>query len=119
MTNAEIETYCLSKKGALKSYPFDKVTAVYKVGNKMFALSSDNAEEVKINLKCDPIYALELRTIYESVIPGYHMSKKHWNTVRSNHEVEDSLVKEWIDDSYQLVFASLTKKLQKEIEQKG
>ena len=119
MTNAEIESYCLSKKGALKSYPFDKVTAVYKVGNKMFALSSDNAEEIKINLKCDPIYALELRTIYESVIPVYHMSKKHWNTVRCNREIEDSLVKVWIDDSYQLVFASLTKKLQKEIEQKG
>lgn len=119
MTNDEIEFYCLSKKGALKSYPFDEHTAVYKVGNKMFALNSDHAEEVKINLKCDPMYALELRTIYESVAPGYHMSKKHWNTVRCNCEVEDSLVKEWIDDSYQLVFSSLTKKLQKEIEQKG
>ena len=119
MTKEDIRSYCLSKRGAAKSYPFDKVTAVYKVGNKMFALSSDLGEDVKINLKCDPMYALELRMIYESVIPGYHMSKRHWNTVTCNREVEDALVQEWIDDSYALVFASLTKKLQKEIDLKG
>ena len=119
MTKEDIQAYCLSKKGATKSYPFDKITAVYKVGNKMFALSADADENVKINLKCDPIYALELRAIYESVIPGFHMSKKHWNTVTCNKEVEDALVKEWIDDSYKLIFESLTKKLQNEINLKG
>jgi len=119
MTNDEIELHCFLKKGVSKVYPFDEKTAVFKVGNKMFVLYSDESDEVSLNLKCDPIYALELRAIYESVIPGYHMSKKHWNTVTCNQEVEDALVKEWIDDSYNLVFSSLTKKLQKEIDLKG
>lgn len=119
MTNKDIEYYCLDKKDVVKTYPFDKVTAVYKVGNKMFVLCSDVSKEVSLNLKCDPLYALELRAIYESVIPGYHMSKKHWNTVTCNREVDDKLVYEWIDDSYALVFGSLTKKLQNEINLKG
>jgi len=119
MTNQDIESYCLNKKGVIKTYPFDKVTAVFKVGNKMFVLYNDITEGVSLNLKCDPLYALELRSIYESVIPGYHMSKKHWNTVTCNQEVDDAMVKEWIDDSYTLVFNSLTKKLQNEINLKG
>ena len=119
MTNKDIEMYCLAKKGAVKEYPFDKVTAVYKVGNKMFALSSDVSDEVSLNLKCEPLYAAELRSIYDGVIPGYHMNKKHWNTVTCNKEADDTLVKEWIDDSYMLVFTSLTKKLQYEIDLKG
>jgi len=119
MTNKDIGTYCLGRNGVEKMYPFDKKTAVYKVGNKMFLLSNDESTEVRINLKCDPIYALELRSIYASVIPGYHMSKKHWNTVTCNKEIDDTLVKEWIDDSYDLVFGSLTKKLQNEMNLKG
>ena len=119
MTHQRIETYCLAKKGAVKTYPFDKVTAVYKVGNKMFALSSEKSEEVRINLKCDPLYAAELRSIYDCVNPGYHMNKKHWNTVTCNREAADSVVEEWIDDSYAIVFASLPKKLQHEIDRKG
>ena len=119
MTNQSIERYCLAKKGVVKSYPFDNVTAVYKVGNKMFALCSDHSDEVRLNLKCDPLYAAELRSIYDCVIPGYHMHKKHWNTVTCNKEADDTLIEEWIDDSYALVFASLPKKLQREIELKG
>ncbi len=119
MTHESIKTYCLSKKGASKSYPFDEKTAVYKVGNKMFALTDETSADININLKCDPVYALELRSIYESVIAGYHMSKKHWNTVSCNKDVDDTLLKEWIDDSYDLVFESLTKKLQEEIRLKG
>ncbi len=119
MTNQSIERYCLAKKGVVKSYPFDKVTAVYKVGNKMFALSSDTGDAVRLNLKCDPLYAAELRSIYDCVTPGYHMNKKHWNTVTCNKEADDSQVEEWIDDSYMLVFASLPKKLQHEIDLKG
>ena len=119
MTHGDVERYCLSKKGALKSYPFDKKTAVFKVGNKMFALTDDSSADVRMNLKCDPLYALELRSIYGEVKAGYHMSKKHWNAVTCNKEVEDRLVFEWIDDSYDLVFSSLTKKLQNEITLKG
>ncbi len=115
MTRESLQKYCLSKRGAVKAYPFDKVTAVYKVGGKMFALSSDSASELRVNLKCDPLYAAELRLIYACVEPGYHMNKKHWNTVVCNQEAEDRLVREWIDNSYNLVFASLAKKLQNEI----
>jgi len=119
MTHEEIERYCLSKNGAVKNYPFDKKTAVFKVGNKMFALTDESGDEVRINIKCDPLYALELRSIYDEVKAGYHMSKKHWNTVTCNEDVSDALVYEWIDDSYALIFGSLTKKLQNEITLKG
>jgi predicted DNA-binding protein (MmcQ/YjbR family) len=95
------------------------VTAVYKVGNKMFVLSSDKGDEIGLNLKCDPLYAAELRSIYDCVLPGYHMNKRHWNTVTCNKDADDKLIEEWIDDSYGLVFASLTKKLQNEINLKG
>jgi len=118
MTNQDIENYCLSKTGVVKAYPFDKTTAVYKVGNKMFVLYNEAKEGVSLNLKCDPLYALELRSMYVSVVAGYHMSKKHWNTVICNYELEDKLVIEWIDDSYDLVFTSLSKKLQNEINEK-
>lgn len=115
MTKESLEEYCLSKRGALKTYPFDAVTAVYKVGGKMFALSSDSSDEVRVNLKCDPLHAAELRLVYDCVTPGYHMNKRHWNTVACNKEADDRLVKEWIDDSYDLVFGSLAKKIQQEI----
>ncbi len=112
MTHEAVERYCLSKAGAVKEYPFDKYVSVYKVGAKMFALKKDAEEPLRINLKCDPLYALELRSIYKSVIPGYHMNKKHWNTVVCNGEVDDASLESWIDDSYELVFKTLTRKEQ-------
>lgn len=110
--------YCLSKKGTTEHFPFDQDTLVFKVGGKMFALSSLNNWEKgnpSVNLKCNPDAAQELRGQYGDVKPAFHMSKVHWNTVAINNEISDQLVKEWIDDSYQLVFKSLTKKLQNQI----
>jgi predicted DNA-binding protein (MmcQ/YjbR family) len=110
--------YCLSKKGVTEHFPFDEETLVFKVGGKMFALSSLNQWEKgapSVNLKCNPEYAEELRAQYDDIKPGWHMSKIHWNTIEINHGVPDSLVKELIDHSYELVFKSLTKKLQTEI----
>ena len=110
--------YCLSKKGVTEHFPFDKDTLVFKVGGKMFALSSLNQwekGEPSVNLKCDPDYVQELRSQYDDIQPAFHMSKTHWNTVVINSEVQDKFVKELIDDSYELVFKSLTKKLQTEI----
>ncbi len=110
--------YCLSKKGVTEHFPFDEETLVFKVGAKMFALSSLNQwekSEPSVNLKCNPEDAEELRAQYEDIKPGWHMSKTHWNTVAINRDVPDSLVKQLIDDSYQLVFKSLTKKAQTEI----
>jgi predicted DNA-binding protein (MmcQ/YjbR family) len=115
MTHEALERYCLCKTGAVKEYPFDKYVSVYKVGGKMFALKKDNEEPLQVNLKCDPLYALELRSIYSSVIPGYHMNKRHWNTVICDGSVDDSTVQSWIDDSYELVFSTLSKKEQARI----
>lgn len=103
-----IRSYCLSKKGATEEFPFDEFTLVYKVGGKMFALSSLTGE-LSINLKCDPEKAIELRERYPAVQPGYHMSKQHWNTVYIDGSVPSSLIFEWIDMSYNLVFQKLTK----------
>ncbi|GIZ07283.1 MmcQ/YjbR family DNA-binding protein [Flavobacterium sp. UMI-01] len=110
--------YCLSKKGVTEHFPFDEDTLVFKVGEKMFALSSLKQWEMgnpSVNLKCNPERALELRAEYDAVQPGYHMSKIHWNTIAINQDVDDSLIKELIDHSYDLVFKSLTKKKQIEI----
>lgn len=116
-----IETYfeyCLSKKGVTEHFPFDEDTLVFKVGGKMFALSSLQQwekGEPSTNLKCDPDRAEELRAQYDDIQPGYHMSKIHWNTIAINRDVPDTFVKELIDHSYDLVFKSLTKKIQNEI----
>ena len=110
--------YCLSKKGVTEHFPFDEETLVFKVGGKMFALSSLNQWEKgipSVNLKCNPDYAEELRAQYDDIKPGFHMSKIHWNTIEINRDVPDSLIKELIDHSYELVFKSLTKKGQTEI----
>ena len=102
-------------KESEKLFPFDKTTAVYKVGGKMFALMGEYQGCMQINLKCDPIYALELRSLYNSVIAGYHMNKKHWNTIIFDGDVPKEELILMIDDSYDLVFTSLTKKLQASI----
>ena len=112
----DIEDYCLSKEGSSKEYPFDETTAVFKVGNKMFALFNDEDFPVRINLKCNPFYAMELRKMYpKHVIAGYHMSKKHWNTIICDESVDTSLLFSWIDDSYELVFNGLSKKMQAQV----
>ncbi|MBG6109333.1 putative DNA-binding protein (MmcQ/YjbR family) [Flavobacterium sp. CG_9.10] len=110
--------YCLSKKGVTEHFPFDEDTLVFKVGRKMFALSSLSQwekGEPSVNLKCDPDKAEELRAQYDDIKPGFHMSKIHWNTVNINKDLSDCFVIKLIDDSYELVFKSLTKKLQIEI----
>ncbi len=107
--------YCITKAGVTESFPFDSNTLVFKVMGKMFALCDVNNFE-SINLKCDPELAVELREQYEGVLPGYHMSKVHWNTVLMDGSIDDRLICEWIDNSYNLVVASLTKKLQAELE---
>ncbi len=111
--------FCLSKKGVTEHFPFDEETLVFKVGGKMFCLTSLNEWEKgnpSLNLKCDPDRAQELRAEYESVIPGWHMSKIHWNTVAFNGDVSDRMMRELIDHSYDLVYKSLTKKIQLEIQ---
>ena len=111
----EAVKYCLSKKGAKETYPFDETTLVFKVGNKMFGLVYDRQGDKGLNLKCNLDLNLELRQEHEGIIAAYHMNKRHWNTVIFHSDVPDEMIYKLIDNSYEIVFKSLTKKLQKEI----
>ena len=97
-----LRDYCISKKGASESFPFGDDTLVFKADGKIFALVNLDGD-LSINLKCDPASAIDLRERYSSVIPGYHMNKKHWNTVILNGSVPDKEVFSWIDHSYELI----------------
>ena len=110
MNLEELRIYFLQKKGAFIDFPFDDVTMVIKISNKMFALIAVDKDPLSINLKCDPFIAEGLRDRYKSVIPGYHMNKKHWNTVVMDNTIPDDIIKRMIDDSYDLVFSKLSKK---------
>ena len=115
MNIEEFRNYCLSFKGTTEDLPFDEKTLVFKVLGKMFALTNIDLFE-SVNLKCDPKIAIELREQYEDVLPGYHMSKKHWNTIQVNGSISDDLVYKWVKDSYDLVVAKMTKKMRLELE---
>ena len=105
--------YCLKKKATTESFPFDHDTLVFKVAGKMFALISLK-ESDHTNLKCDPENAIFLREHYDCVKPGFHMNKAHWNTVYFDGTINDDLILNWIDDSYNLIVASLSNKIRKE-----
>ncbi|MCF8301822.1 MAG: MmcQ/YjbR family DNA-binding protein [Bacteroidales bacterium] len=114
MNIEEFRDYCLAKKGVTEEFPFDESTLVFKVKGKMFALT-DTDDDFRVNLKCDPQKAIELREHYNAVSPGYHMNKKHWNTVMPNDDVADDIIYQWTDDSYELVVSGLPRKLQDEL----
>jgi len=109
--NVEIlRDYCLSKTNVEESFPFGPDVLVFKVGGKIFLLCSLDSEDFNFNVKCDPELAIELRERYDCVQPGYHMNKKHWNTIMVDGSVSTQLLKEWIDHSYELVNKTTTKK---------
>lgn len=116
MTHKELEDYILSKPGSWLDYPFGEGVAVYKVGSKatakMFALIKDGSEPAQISLKCDPVLAEKLREQYTTIMPGYHLNKKLWNTIITSGEVEDDYLFSLIDLSYRLVVEGLTKEEQ-------
>lgn len=109
----ELRAHCLQKSGVSEGFPFDQRTLVFKVFGKMFALM-DVEDFDSVNLKCDPEKAIELRERFQAIQPGFHMNKKHWNTVLLYEDVDDSMLLELVDHSYDLVFASLPKKLRDE-----
>jgi predicted DNA-binding protein (MmcQ/YjbR family) len=110
MNIEEFRDYCLNKKAVEETFPFDENTLVFKVMNKMFALTNLTWEDFQVNLKCDPDRAIELREEHaEHILPGYHMSKKHWNTVVFEGDLDDSFLCELVDHSYDLVVAKLKK----------
>lgn len=109
MNIEEIRQYCLKKKGVTEEFPFDEETLVFKVMGRIFILASLDSIPLQFNLKCDPEKAIELREEYEAVQPGYHMNKKHWNTVIIDGSISNGKIFEWIDHSYNLVAAGLKK----------
>lgn len=104
--------YCLSRPAATLDYPFGPEVGVFRVAGKIFALSNPEQLPLKINLKCEPRLAELLREQYEAVVPGWHMNKRHWNTVTTGQDLPDELVRDQIDRSYGLIVASLPKKVQ-------
>lgn len=119
MNIQQLYEYCLSKKGVTEHFPFNEDTLVFKVGGKMFCLASLKKWEEgnpSLNLKCNAEIAIQLREQFEDVLPGFHMSKKHWNTVLINKSLPDKKITHFINHSYELVFASLPKKMKQEIE---
>ncbi|MDY7395876.1 MmcQ/YjbR family DNA-binding protein [Aureibaculum sp. 2210JD6-5] len=112
MNIEEFREYCLGKKATTEDFPFDESTLVFKVHGKMFALTGLNRKPTQVNLKCDPERAIELREEYDGIIiPGYHMSKRLWNTIIFDSRLPKKLLLELIDHSYDLVVAGLPKKL--------
>jgi len=105
----QIREHCLKKKSFTEEFPFDEETLVFKVCGKIFLLASLESIPLQINLKCDPEKALELREEYECVQPGYHMNKKHWNTIIIDGSISIRKIFEWIDESYYLVASGLKK----------
>jgi len=105
-----LREYCISKKDVAESFPFGDDTLVFKRSGRIFVLANLDGD-LSINLKCDPAIALELRERYSSVVPGYHMNKKHWNTVYIDGSVPDKEIFSWIDHSYELVIKKAKKQL--------
>jgi len=114
MNIEEIRIYCLSRTGATEDLPFDEYTLVIRVMNKIFAILPLDTPD-RINLKCDPEMAASLREHYDAVKPGYHMNKKHWNTISLSGDAPSDKIREWIDHSYQQVVNSLTRKQREEL----
>lgn len=113
MNIEELREYCLTKKGVTESFPFDETTLVFKVAGKMFCLT-DLVDDFAVALKNDPEKNMELREKFPAVKPGYHMNKQHWNTVQVDGTISDELLKQLVDESYQLIVQKLPKKTREE-----
>ncbi len=107
MNSDELRDHCLSFAGAEETFPFGPATSVFKVAGKMFALSQLDADSLRVSLKCEPQLAEGLRAAHAAVIPGYHLNKRHWNTVILDGSLTDDAVRDMIEDSYDLVVSKL------------
>lgn len=110
MNIEELRSFYLSLPYVSESFPFGEEHLVVKVGSKLFAIMSLTSEEPCISLKCDPERAVELRTQYSAIVPGYHLNKQHWNTVYLRRDLPDSLLRDLVRHSYDLVWAKLTQR---------
>jgi len=117
MNIEQFRELCLSKNGAEETLPFDDVTLVFKVGGKMFAILPLDEDIPRVNLKADPEWSEELRESHPQIIPGWHMSKKHWNTVYIEDELDEDLIVKLVHHSYDLVYSKLPRKIKETISQ--
>jgi predicted DNA-binding protein (MmcQ/YjbR family) len=108
VTAAQLRKICLSFPGAFEDFPFGRETSVFKVEKKLFAISALSASPLKVSLKCEPELAEELRSSYpDAVAPGYHLNKRHWNTVLCDGTLPDTMVRDMVEDSYDLIVAAM------------
>ncbi|MGH3312943.1 MAG: MmcQ/YjbR family DNA-binding protein [Streptomyces sp.] len=110
MTPDELRTYCLGLNGASEDFPFNPEVSVFKVGGKLFALSALDGHPLEVSVKCEPELAVQLRTAHEAIRPGYHLNKRHWNTLTLDGTLPDDMVREMIEDSWDLVVAGLPRR---------
>ena len=110
MDAAELRRWCLAQSGAVEDFPFGPEHSVFKVGGKMFALSALEGTPLEVSAKCEPELALHLRDTYSAIRPGYHLNKRHWNTITLDGSLSDHFVRELIADSYDLVVSALPKR---------
>jgi predicted DNA-binding protein (MmcQ/YjbR family) len=109
MTASELRRWCLARPGATEDFPFGDEVSVFKVAGKMFALSILGSQPLQVSVKCDPELAERLRLTYPTIRPGYHLNKRHWNTITLDGSISDEMVVQMLEDSYDLVVAGLAR----------
>jgi predicted DNA-binding protein (MmcQ/YjbR family) len=107
---AQLRRWCLGQRGAVEDFPFGPETSVFKVGGKVFAISGLGRTPLEVSVKCEPELALDLRASYAAIRPGYHLNKRHWNTLTLDRSLPDQLVRDLVEDSYDLVVSALPKR---------
>jgi predicted DNA-binding protein (MmcQ/YjbR family) len=115
MEAPQLRDWCLAQGGAVETFPFGPEHSVFKVAGKMFALTALERTPLEVSLKCEPELALQLRTSYDAIRPGYHLNKRHWNTVTIGGDVRDEFLREMIEDSYDLVVSALPRKTREQL----
>ena len=115
MDASELRRWCLQQAGAIEDFPFGPETSVFKVSGKMFALSALERTPLQVSVKCEPDLAVSLRDSYPAIRPGYHLNKRHWNTVTVDGSLPDQLVRDLIEDSYDLVVSALPKRTREQL----
>jgi predicted DNA-binding protein (MmcQ/YjbR family) len=115
MDAGELRTWCLRQPGATEGFPFGPSTSVFKVAGKMFALSALDRTPLEVSVKCEPELAVGLRASYPAIRPGYHLNKRHWNTITIDGSIPDQLVRDFIEDSYDLIVSALPKKVREQL----
>jgi predicted DNA-binding protein (MmcQ/YjbR family) len=119
MDREQLRNLCLSFRGSEETFPFGPETSVFRVGGKMFALSRLAGEPLTVNLKCEPALAEQLRAAHPAITPGWHMNKRHWNTVLLDGTIPDPMVEELVEDSYDLVVSRLSRARQRALGWRG